>query len=84
MPKKRTRIREARTTEEFREAVVERWHEVYRAVPAPPPFEEIVTRRPASDRGEVRRSFLGPGRRPPAGGGFLGRRPMDDDDFDDV
>ena len=80
MPRKRTKIREARTTEEFSAAVVERWHEVYRAAPPSPPAEEAERQRALTERGRSRP--LGEPARRPLGGRFLGQRPMDDDDFD--
>ena len=82
MPKKKTRISEAKTMADFRAAVVERWHEVYRIVPPPP--DESSRERFSRDRGESQR-FLGAASRRPAGSGlgrFLGQRPMEDDDFD--
>jgi len=83
VPKRKTRIREARDAAEFREAVVERWHEVYRSA-APQVAPEEILHRPPFDRGEARH-FLGPTRRPfgATGWRFLGRRPTEHDDFDD-
>ena len=75
MPKKRTKIREARSPEEFREAVVERWHEVYRAAPPAPSVEEAERQCAIAERGASRRR--------PLGGRFLGHRPLDDEDFDE-
>ena len=83
MAKKKTRIREARDVDEFREAVVERWHEIYRST-APRPTSDEISRRPLLDRGEVRR-LPGATERPfgASGGRFLGRRPTEFDDFDE-
>jgi hypothetical protein len=82
---KKTRIREARTVEELREAVVERWHKIYRAAPPSPSAEEILSRRPTIEREGSRFSRLaGSGGRPGRpGGGFFGHRPTFDDDFDE-
>jgi hypothetical protein len=82
VPKKKTRISEAKTMADFRAAVVERWHEVYRA--SPPPSDESSRERFLPDRREPRRSLVGSGLRSTGSGlgRFLGQRPMDDDDFD--
>jgi hypothetical protein len=82
---------------DFRSAVVERWHEVYRAVPSlsEGAYRESLDQRPAGHRPTGRRSSVPdryesgrfPGnadhRRSGAGlRGFLGQRPLDDEDFD--
>jgi hypothetical protein len=70
MAVRRSRIREARTAEEHRAAVVDRWHQIFKPMPTAVP--EIP---------DQPRTIRVPGRRR-HGGDFGHRSPFDDDDLE--
>ena len=71
-----TKIRQAKSAEEFRDAVVERWKQIYRGAPTPPAVQNPD--EPPPPPRQLRRTYPG-GREdlPPRHG--LGRGMFDDD-----